>query len=415
MRNPLPHIVLQHAEESANLCSMRSVLITAPHVRLHALRRLDERLAAHLDGLAVAGEFGWGLCEAALAEGAAGETFTACVRAIEDGNAAALEQVLAQAEALPTAHAGAASAFSWVSAQWLKGLTRGLLDSPSAFRRALGIVACVSHQVDPGGALVAALSDPDPFLRARALHAAGECGRIDLRDACAAALSDEEESCRFHAAASLALLGRQDAAQAALQRVAMAPGPHRRAALALLLSQGSPAQTSALLKTLFDDAGSLRALVQGIGFAGDPRFVPWLIERMADPKLARLAGESLCMITGLDMNAADVAGQTPEAGAQEAPEEDEMALDEDEGLPWLDASKLSAWWSAHAHGFVPGVRYFLAAPPSASHCLAVLRSGYQRQRIAAARHLCLLQPGSKLFPTAAPAWRQQRWLDAMSA
>lgn len=53
---PIPHIIQQHAEEAAHLRHMRSNLVSAPHVKLRHLRRLDDRLAAHLDGLAVAGE-----------------------------------------------------------------------------------------------------------------------------------------------------------------------------------------------------------------------------------------------------------------------------------------------------------------------------------------------------------------------
>jgi hypothetical protein len=64
LANFRPHVlpvVQQHAEETAFLRNVRSVLVAAPHVKLLHLRRLDDRLAAHLDGLAVAGEFGWKL------------------------------------------------------------------------------------------------------------------------------------------------------------------------------------------------------------------------------------------------------------------------------------------------------------------------------------------------------------------
>jgi hypothetical protein len=44
-----------------------------------------------------------------------------------------------------------------------------------------------------------------------------------------------------------------------------------------------------------------------------------------------------------------------------------------------------------------------------------LKTGFQRQRIAAAEYLTLLAPGTPLFNTAAPAWRQQRLLAKMSA
>jgi hypothetical protein len=56
-RAPLTAVVQQHAEEAAMLRHVRSVLVRAPHIKLLQLRRLDERIAAHLDGLAVAGRW----------------------------------------------------------------------------------------------------------------------------------------------------------------------------------------------------------------------------------------------------------------------------------------------------------------------------------------------------------------------
>ena len=55
----------------------------------------------------------------------------------------------------------------------------------------------------------------------------------------------------------------------------------------------------------------------------------------------------------------------------------------------------------------------MGEPVSVLHCQKVLREGYQRQRIAAAEYLCLLNPGTLLFNTRAPVWRQQRWLAKM--
>jgi len=62
---------------------VRSVLVRAPHVRLHQLQRLDERIAAHLDGLVVAGDYGASLCRAALERPGAGETFACAALALE--------------------------------------------------------------------------------------------------------------------------------------------------------------------------------------------------------------------------------------------------------------------------------------------------------------------------------------------
>lgn len=79
MQKSIPHIIRQHAEESAILYNIRLHQVAAPHVKLHHLRRIDDRIAAHLDGLAVAGDYGLKVCEEALEDAGAGEVFTASV------------------------------------------------------------------------------------------------------------------------------------------------------------------------------------------------------------------------------------------------------------------------------------------------------------------------------------------------
>jgi hypothetical protein len=55
----------------------------------------------------------------------------------------------------------------------------------------------------------------------------------------------------------------------------------------------------------------------------------------------------------------------------------------------------------------------MGQPVTKEHCIHVLKTGYQRQRILAAQYLCLLERGTPLFNTSAPAWRQQRLLAKM--
>src|SRR4051794_29660070 len=87
-------VIRQHAEECTILRNARSGLVYA-HTKLLHLARLDERIAAHLDGLAVAGEGGWALSEIALETPAIGSVFTAAVRAIEDNNCDRLNKLFA--------------------------------------------------------------------------------------------------------------------------------------------------------------------------------------------------------------------------------------------------------------------------------------------------------------------------------
>lgn len=150
---------------------------------------------------------------------------------------------------------------------------------------------------------------------------------------------------------------------------------------------------------------------------GDTALVPWLIERMADRAQARVAGEAFSTITGADLAALDL-DQPPAdhvSGPSDDPADDDVALDDDENLPWPDAARVQRWWQAQAAGMPAGQRCFLGAPVQAQRLHEVLRTGTQRQRAMAAHHLVLLQPGHALFPVAAPAWRQRRLLDAAPA
>lgn len=412
---------MQHVEEAAHLRHVRSVLVRAPHVRLLHLGRLDERIAAHLDGIGVAGEYGIDLAHQALERPGAGEVFVATMRAIEDHDEERLERLLAIAEALPSSEAGLLSAFGWTSAAALRGIAKPLLESAKLWRREVALVACAMHSVDPGSVLAAALSDGDARLRSRALLVAGRCGRRDLVDACVAALADKGERCAFEAARSGLLLGDRTESLVLLEALAVGAGdinPSNLAAIRVVLKVLSPNRAQAMLASLADDPAKIRTLIRGIAIAGDPHYVPWLIAQMEDLKLARLAGEAFSFITGLDLAYLDLDRKPPEGvdfGPNDDPDDDNVAMDEDDSLPWPDPLKIAGWWRANGMRFTSGTRYFMGEVPTPASCLEVLKTGFQRQRIAAAEYLSLFAPGTPLFNTAAPTWRQRRLLANMTA
>jgi uncharacterized protein (TIGR02270 family) len=123
------------------------------------------------------------------------------------------------------------------------------------------------------------------------------------------------------------------------------------------------------------------------------------------------------MVTGLDFDVNGLEGDRPvdvELGPNDNPDDPNVEMDPDDGLPWPDVDKVKKWWADNASRFQKGTRYFMGAPVARERCLDVLKNGYQRQRILAAHYLCLLEPGTPLFNTSAPAWRQQRLLAKMS-
>lgn len=415
LRPPVPTVLLQHAEDAAALRNTRAVLVRAPHVRLHLLQRLDERLAAHLDGLAVAGTEGKDICVAMLDRVDRGTAFAATVQAIETRDLEFLGRLLAIAQAEATAMSGVLSAFGWVEAASLRGITKELLDAAEPIPRDVGLAACAMHGVSPGAALESALQESTAPIRA--MHVAAALGQTNLVDACRRHLNDTDPTHRFAAARAALLLGDRDAAPAVLREAAATDGPCRAPATLLLLKTLAPKEAQSLLRTLSLDAATVRLLIRGIGVAGDPHYIPWLLAQMADLRLARLAGEAFSQITGLDLAALDLDRKPPEtavSGPSDNPGDDDVAMDEDDSLPWPDPDKLGVWWRSNGARFAAGVRYFVGEPPSTAHCLSVLRTGFQRQRSAAAEYLCLLAPGTRLFNVMAPAWRQQRQLARMA-
>ncbi|MBX3516475.1 MAG: TIGR02270 family protein [Rhodospirillales bacterium] len=411
-------IVGQHAEEAAFLWLLRAAAVRAPHYRLKDLAKLDNRVEAHVDGLRVASEAGWQLASEQLKFEEPGELFAASVLALESRAWARIDLVIDFAARMPEAAPGLFSALGWVERAHLHGTVKELLDSDDPFRRRLGLTACALHRVDPGPRLQAALADPEPGLRSRALKAAGELGRNDLREAVHEHLTDDDPGCRFSAASAAVLLGDRGQGLAQLFTIAAdLASPWQAPALQLAPRLLTSPAAQAWFRDLSAAPAWLRLLITAIGVHGDASYVPWLIERMQTPELARLAGEAFSMITGADLAYDDLETDRPEgveSGPNENPEDEDVALDPDEDLPWPAPELIARWWQAHAARFADPQRYLCGQPVTEAHCRDVLSTGFQRQRRAAALELALMRADRPLFECRAPAFRQQAALKSGS-
>jgi uncharacterized protein (TIGR02270 family) len=413
----VPAIIQLHAEEAAILYNIRTRLTVAPHVTLREVLKQDERLAAHLDGLSVAGEQGWPFCNALLEAPSEGAVFTGAVRAVEDRATLRLDRLFALTGALPRLAGGIIAAFEWLDADRLQGIVVQLLASDDALRRTVGIAACSTHRVDAGLVSARRLEDSDAGVRARALRAAGEIGLAAAIPACMAAIRGDDQECRFWAAWATVLLGERGSGPDVLTDACFGRGPHRARSLRLAMQTLDLRAAHEVLQRLAQNPIDQRWLIGGAGIAGDPEYVPWLIKRMQDPATARLAGEAFTLITGGDLDQLKLDRARPtdfESGPTDDPDDPDVDMDPDDDLPWPDPQKIEKWWAANSSRFQKGTRYFMGAPVTREHCIEVLKTGYQRQRILAAHYLCLLEPGTPLFNTSAPAWRQQRLLAKMT-
>jgi uncharacterized protein (TIGR02270 family) len=408
----VPVVIQQHVEDAATLFSARTLLAKAPHARLMQLRRFDDRLAAHLDGLQIAGESAWRECEAALERPSSGTAFAAAVYAIDGDRRDLVDRLLALGEAVPELRRGLISAFGWVESNQLRGMVINLLNSAHAFNRLIGIAACALHRVDPGPIARDAPGEI-PELRARALRVAGELGQRDAVRLCISMLDSDDISVGFWAAWSAVLLGDRNLALNGLKRLGTQPGAHRSRAFRMALQVLNGEATRELMVSLAQDPELVRWAIEGAGLSGDVTYIPWLVNHMGDDKLARVAGEAFSLITGADLARLDLERKPPESiesGPTDNPTDTDVDMDQDSGLPWPDPDRIGTWWETHQHRFPGGTRYFLGETLSNEHCNRVLKNGYQRQRILAAHYLCLLEPGTVLFNTSAPAWRQQQLL-----
>jgi uncharacterized protein (TIGR02270 family) len=415
----LVEVVAIHAEESASLWLLRDRAVHEPHYRLSDLSGLDDRIEAHLDGLRVAGDPGWEIARAALLEfGGAGEIFAAGVLAFEGGDEGRVSDALTVAAASPTAARGLVSALGWLPVEQASKYVKTLLATSVPAHRRVGIAASAIHRQRHDKPLIDALNDPDLALRARACRAAGELGLGNLHKMVRRSMASEDEACQFWAAWAAALLVGDRDGLAVLRKVAEGGGPFAKRAVQMAIRRMDPTTARGWRVMLGRDPKTVRLAILGAGAIGDPEVIPWLIDRMADPPLARVSGEAFSMITGAHIDDDKLDGEKPEgfeAGPTENPEDENVAMDPDENLPWPDPVAVRKWWEGRKGDFSNGTRYLVGKPMSPDWLGQVLRDGYQRQRAAAALELAIRQPGRPLFEVRAPGFRQQKLLGGAGA
>jgi uncharacterized protein (TIGR02270 family) len=406
-------------EDAVFLCARRAHLVAAPHVRLADLVRLDEQMDAVLDLLAQ-------LRSAAMAELArlprdepgmafatvmlaVGQDPTAVAHAFRPGGTLRAET---PDGAWPIARE-AVAALALAPRNLATPALQGMLSQADPLSRAIAIAALGTRRADPGEALGAALGDPAPLVRARACRVAGLLGRTGLLPRLLAALAEEDPECRFQAAWAAARLGAAEPL-GVLGQVARTDHPRAEAALGLLLRRLPLAEGNAWLAAFARDLPARRrSLIRATGILGDPRYVPWLLERMRSAPEARLAGEALSMITGLDLAYLDLDRDAPEdfeSGPNDDPRDEDVALDEDGDLPWPDPDRLGAWWASRRAAFPAGTAFFLGRPKEQADWLGALSDGFQRQRLAAALELAIRQPAAAMFEARAHGRLQRRLL-----
>jgi len=418
----IAQVIDQHVEEAALLWLRRDWAVEQPHFKLEDVAQLDGQLNAHLDGMRVAeadsAGAAWQACERELNWKEAGEVFPAAILAWESGAPERIERVMRAGKQSHECFRAVVASLGWLADEQVRPHFERLLGNAQSFEQRVEIAACAVRGRDPGAALDCAVASHDPLLQARALTAVGELARHDLWPAAKQSLDSPNAEVRFAAAWSVARLTEDEAAMKVLQEAAVSPKRCSSRALQLLLCRMKPTAAAAWINELAKNGEHARTAVIAAGIVGVPDAIPWLLQVMATPALARVAGEAFTMITGVDLAAARLEANWPQgftAGPTEDPADDNVEMDADENLPWPDAAKLAAWWDRRRGDFEPGTRYLCGKPLAEDWLEDVLRHGYQRQRAAAALELALRRPDQPLFHVRAPGQRQMALLGLRSS
>jgi uncharacterized protein (TIGR02270 family) len=401
--------ILALLEGAVYLWFARRLAVHGANVRLRNLVQVDERLAAHLDALMIHRGGRERAYDQVLVPGEPATVYMAMllfgpgsqhhVASVETGQSSLSEAI----GALCWFDSGSAAA---VISRWVRSSEPG--------HRAVAIAATGARRFDPDAALAGIVADPLPAVRARARRTAGQLGRADLMAQLRPGLVDEDPECRFWSAWAAARMGAGDEALRVLADIAWNNLTRADRALDLLLRRLDVPQANAWLREFAKIPGRQRAAIRATGVIGDPLYIPWLIERMNTLETARLAGEAFSMITGLDLSYRDLDRRPPqdfESGPNDDPADENVALDEDEHLPWPDPEKIGQWWVANRSRFDVGTPYFLGTPKPQADWLEALSNAFQRQRHAAALELAIRQPDKAMFEVRARG-RLQRQLIA---
>jgi uncharacterized protein (TIGR02270 family) len=403
-------IVEEHLEEADFLWSHRQSALADRDSTLHRLAELEERLLAHLDGLVLSEEAGWELLSPKLIEGETGEAFAAAWVALASGRSQYVDALRA---ALNTAKgpvlAGIGQAFCHAPNQQVVPLLTPMLSADGAAQRAVALDALsFRRSTIPDRQLQAALLDKEPLVSAAALTAVGRLRKKSLVASVEKLLEAEQPSVRQEAMRAGLLVG---SGKALAHCRAAVKGKTEEASDALtLLGLMGQADHTRLLGEALNELVIVRQAMSSLGWLGYSAGIDELVPLAGDRKLARLVGDTVSRITGVDLATEGfVLKDSPSAVVpQEESDEEAYVDDPDDGLPWPDPVKLSTWWKANGARFNAGTRYRNGRPHTRQMLVETLQQGNLADRHQAAFELALLDPTGPLVETRAFADRQRQ-------
>lgn len=401
------NIAEQNAGEAAFLWLLRSQAVTSSQYYPIDIRELEGRIEANLEGLSAVGELGWQVCADQLVYEEAGEIFTAAVVALRSRNAARIKMVCELALKTPEMIKGLISALGWVEAELANFWMQRFLSVTDPKYRLLGLATCSVRREDPGKYFLIILQDQDlskyPVMHARALRLIGELKRRDLVPALNAAMDSKVPVVKFWANWSAVLLGNQ-AAVMNLKPYLMEESELSDKAVQLVFNLLPVSEGRKWIGELIAIPALKRLVIKSIGILGDPHAIPWLIQQMAVPEMARIAGWSFSQITGIELESANLVNEPAdeiETGPTDDAAAEDVTMDEDEDLPWPNMQKIARLWQVHNKLLQAGQRYFQGQEVTKQVLANIFVSANQQQKQLAALQRSILDKHTMLVNTKA--------------
>ncbi len=397
----------QMADNASFLWILRAIAVEQPHYSLNDVRALEQRIDAQLDGLMTSIDQSWRICLEALALNEPGEVFTAAILAFRSHDVNKIQMAVEAGLANEETEKGLISALGWLPARLVHGWIEKFLTSKDLDHKYLAVAACSVRRENPGAALTRFLQRDDckrhEKLFRRMLRLIGEIRRQDLMPELELTMQSEHDDIRFWSNWSAILLGNRSAVSN-LKKFVFQCGTHQQKAIDLSFRVLPIDQARIWIAELGKDSEQARTVIKATGILGDPHAVNWLIPRMEQPVASRLAGEAFTNITGIELEQNRLAldeGPVLVEQPGDDPEDDDVALDEDENLPWPDIDKIKSIWINHGHNFIAGQRYFMGRAITSELLREKLLNTNLRQRHAAAMELALIDSGMPLQNTRA--------------
>ena len=408
----IPRIIEQYAEEAAIVWLRRDYAATQPHIVRDDLAEIDRRLDAIADGLVLAERGGWDACWDELQRGDDVELYAPVRWMVTRHDLARWESLRPIARHTPIVErtiAAAVAATTWDDAEpWVAQWCSG-----DCLERCLAAAVARMYQQPEAVPWRDWLDDDAPQVRRAAIAAIGTLGLDAYRQTLMTRLMDDRET-ELESAVSLARWEVDEPVREVVSRRLRDDEREKRnwtgeedQWLAEWYLSAIPHDDACCVVRRWREEAVVPLFLLGCRVVADAQFLEDVIPWLDHPEWARPAGEVVTHITGLRFSAPPLEGEPPadwEGGPNDDPDDDDVALDPYDNLPWPNRAAVT---DAVSQPQLPvGQPLILGRSCDAETLHDVWARGQQRERRHASIRLALRQPNRPYAMVTDPTARQ---------